>query len=163
MHDAASQCLNIITCTMKQVWAASRFLWWDLVLKFSHSGGCGVGRMQMQRVWSVLSLQQWDMRGLISAGSQHRARSQPHANATQMYSSAPFCVPQLYVLKSRYGTCFEQQYPLTSLQLPRTVICVYRMTPERSLWEQWYVTDVLLIVLISNWTPLGWSKTLWLI
>ncbi len=112
---------------------------------------CSACSSEIWGVWSQLAL---------STVPDHS----PMPTPPQMYSSAPFCVPQLYVLKSRYGTCFEQQYPSNqSTVTKRTVICVYRMTPERSLWEQWYVTDVLLIVLISNWTPLGWSKTLWLI
>ncbi len=83
----------------------------------------------------------------LSAPQQLRAWSQPHAKATQMYSSAPLCSSALcpkWVDMGPAWQSFEKQYLSNrSTVTKRTVICVYWMTPERSLWEQWYVTDVL--------------------
>ncbi len=112
---------------------------------------CSACSSEIWGVWSQLALSTVPDHSPMP--TPHRCIPLPHSVFLSSMSST-----------SRYGTCFEQQYPSNqSTVTKRTVICVYRMTPERSLWEQWYVTDVLLIVLISNWTPSGWSKAPWLI
>lgn len=99
---------------------------------------CWACSSEIWGVWSQLALSTAATPCLITAPCQHRA---------DVFLCPILCSSALCPKRVDMGPAwqsFEKQYPSNwSTVTKRTVICVYWITPERSLWEQWYVTDVL--------------------
>lgn len=152
MHDAASKWLNNYYMQIKQVWVAifvigshSEVLTKLWMWSWQDADAERVMGAQPAAVRYEGSDLSW-----LSAPQQLRAWSQPCANAAQMYSSAPFCVPELNVLSELIWDLLDSALKNnTSLTVTkRAMICDL---------HQWCVRT-LLIVLISNRTPLGWRR-----
>lgn len=161
MHDAASKWLNNYYMQIKQVWVASIFVIGShsevLIKLWMWSWQDADAERVMGAQPAAVRYEGSDL-SWLSAPQQLRAWSQPRANAAQMYSSAPFCVPELNVLSELIWNLLDSALKNnTSLTVTkRAIICDYRMNVRAVICQ--LCVRTLLIVLISNRTPLGWRR-----